>query len=168
MKTYGLTDRQWRVACLIADGRTDKEIAGALGIRPQSVRFHVVGIALELGVDRTKNVRVCIANRINATPERAGGTDATEPPADPYGGRVVYYARDGDEVKIGVSADAAQRVKGMQTVRPRILLIATEPGDEAVEVERHQQFAHVHIAREWFDWCDDIAEHVARITQRSA
>jgi len=45
----GLTDRQLEVAALIADGRTNREIADRLGIDERSAEGHVERIRLRLG-----------------------------------------------------------------------------------------------------------------------
>jgi predicted ATPase/DNA-binding CsgD family transcriptional regulator len=46
-----LTPRERQVLLLLADGRTDKEIAADLGIRPKTVGTHVSAILAKLGVE---------------------------------------------------------------------------------------------------------------------
>jgi DNA-binding CsgD family transcriptional regulator len=47
---FGLTDRERQVLALIADGRTNKEIAAALYISPKTAGIHVSHILDKLGV----------------------------------------------------------------------------------------------------------------------
>ena len=65
MRINGLTPQQYRVACLIAEGKTDKQIASILGLHDEGagVRFHVRQIAKAWGITAS-NVRVMIANRL--------------------------------------------------------------------------------------------------------
>ncbi len=58
-----LTPRQQEVAELIATGRTDKQIAAALGISTRRVRQIVRAIAAAWKLERSGNVRVQIARR---------------------------------------------------------------------------------------------------------
>lgn len=46
----GLTPRERDVLALIAEGRTDRQIAGALFISPRTVAMHVSRILAKLGV----------------------------------------------------------------------------------------------------------------------
>jgi DNA-binding NarL/FixJ family response regulator len=48
-----LTDRQREILRLIANGRSNDEIATALGIRVRTVRFHRAEIARKLGISGT-------------------------------------------------------------------------------------------------------------------
>lgn len=64
MKRDGLTNQQYRVARLVADGKTDRQIAAALGIEEQTVRFHIWRIALAWQLDPQGNTRVQIATRV--------------------------------------------------------------------------------------------------------
>lgn len=61
-----LTERQMSVAVLVADGDTDKQIAAKLHMAERTVSVHVHRIGVVLGVDRGRNVRVQIANRLRA------------------------------------------------------------------------------------------------------
>lgn len=51
MRTHGLTDREWQVAELVADGLTDRAIAFRLGLSWRTVDFHLrrIGRRWELG-----------------------------------------------------------------------------------------------------------------------
>jgi hypothetical protein len=82
-----------------------------------------------------------------------------------YGGSYVYYARSGDEVKIGKSRNPWARINEMRTARPDIEIVATEPGDESLETQRHHEFtaSRIDASREWFRWTPEIAAHVEAI-----
>lgn len=59
-----LTERQLEVALLVADGLTDKQIAAALHISDEGVAKHIERITVRWSIDRGRNIRVQIANRI--------------------------------------------------------------------------------------------------------
>ncbi|QSO51252.1 AAA family ATPase [Alicyclobacillus curvatus] len=46
----GLTDREWEVARLVADGLTDKEVAGRLYVSPRTVDHHLRSVFRKLGL----------------------------------------------------------------------------------------------------------------------
>lgn len=64
MKTHGLTPQQFRVAELVANGLTDKEIAGRLTVSRSCIAFHVRRIALRWNLDKQRDARVQITRRI--------------------------------------------------------------------------------------------------------
>jgi len=72
---------------------------------------------------------------------------------------VVYYMRLGNRCKIGYTNDLKRR---MSNIQPEELL-ATEPGGEITETERHIQFAHLRVIGEWFRYEDALVEHVNRL-----
>jgi predicted ATPase/DNA-binding CsgD family transcriptional regulator len=61
----GLTDRQFDVVTLLADGLTNKEIAKRLGVTPKTVMHHTVAIYQKLGV-RGRSETVAWAMRTGA------------------------------------------------------------------------------------------------------
>lgn len=63
MSDEALTPQQGRVAALVARGRTDKQIAAALGIEIDTVAFHVRRIVVAWGLDASSNRRVQITRR---------------------------------------------------------------------------------------------------------
>jgi hypothetical protein len=71
---------------------------------------------------------------------------------------VVYYVRFGDRIKIGTSSDVWTRITSIPCDR----LLATEPGDYALERERHEQFKAFRLNRnsEWFRDCPEIRAHI--------
>jgi hypothetical protein len=70
---------------------------------------------------------------------------------------VVYYLTFRDAVKIGFSENFATRIEA----HPHETVLAAEPGDYALERERHKQFSSHLIAgqKEWFKASDEVLEH---------
>lgn len=79
----------------------------------------------------------------------------------------VYYAVDGDRCKIGFSGNPWSRIHEMRTASPSIELSAVERGTRALESERHQQFAAIRIAREWFTLTAELETHIESVAQSS-
>jgi hypothetical protein len=80
----------------------------------------------------------------------------------------VYYARDGERVKIGLSRNPWARVDEMRTARPTIALVAVERGGRDLERERHIQFGRKDFRNnergaEWFDWTPEMEAHIATL-----
>jgi DNA-binding NarL/FixJ family response regulator len=59
-----LTPMQRHVAMLVGDGHTNKQIAAALLVHPSRIRCVVGRIAVVWQLDRAKDLRVQIANRL--------------------------------------------------------------------------------------------------------
>jgi DNA-binding NarL/FixJ family response regulator len=60
-ESYGLSDREMEILQLLADGFTNKEIAGQLYISTQTVKTHIAHIFEKLGVkDRTEAVAAAL------------------------------------------------------------------------------------------------------------
>jgi DNA-binding CsgD family transcriptional regulator len=58
-----LTAQEWRVAQLVADGMTNREVAGALFLSPKTIEHHLSGIYRKLGVrSRTQLARLFAAD----------------------------------------------------------------------------------------------------------
>lgn len=64
MRIQDLTPRQHRVACMIAEGLTDRQMAAQLGISEDGVADFVRKIATTWNIDRSRNIRVQIAVRV--------------------------------------------------------------------------------------------------------
>lgn len=81
----------------------------------------------------------------------------------------VYYARDGDQVKIGYSRNPWARCEEMRTTRPGITLVGVEPGDLALERTRQAglggrtDFQRNGRGAEWFPWTPAVAAFVATL-----
>ncbi len=74
----------------------------------------------------------------------------------------VYYVEIGDRIKVGYSADVRRR---MRAYPPGSLLLAVEPGDTALERQRHRQFAeHLTDGREWFNPDPQLLDHIRALT----
>lgn len=67
MTQNGLTPQQARVAMMVANGNTDKQIASALAIHVQTVRFHIRRIAARWNLDPKRVTRIQIAQRVPKT-----------------------------------------------------------------------------------------------------
>jgi hypothetical protein len=65
-------------------------------------------------------------------------------------------------VKIGVSANPSGRIKGMQTTRPDIKLLADIPGGRKTEAHLHERFHEFHIAGEWFRFGMEIQDFLEK------
>lgn len=52
------------VAELVAEGLTDKQISGQLGIAVKTVGYHIDRICTDWDIDRSRNIRVQITRRI--------------------------------------------------------------------------------------------------------
>ena len=61
----GLTPREREVLALIAEGRTDRQIAEALFISPRTVAMHVSSILAKLGVTN-RGGAAAVAHRLRA------------------------------------------------------------------------------------------------------
>lgn len=75
----------------------------------------------------------------------------------------VYYAVVQDRVKIGFSKNPWARIKEQRTAAPSMQLAAIESAQFHQEAERHQQFASLHIEREWFRFEGALREHIERL-----
>lgn len=73
---------------------------------------------------------------------------------------VVYYLRAGDRLKIGTSSKPRQRLAALRFDE----LLAFEPGDRTLEQARHREFAALRGTGEWFEFRDELAEHVERLS----
>jgi DNA-binding NarL/FixJ family response regulator len=49
-RLHGLTDREVEVLALVAEGRTNDQIGHSLGLRPDTVKFHLSNVYRKLGV----------------------------------------------------------------------------------------------------------------------
>ena len=67
-REFGLTERQSRVARLIAEGRTTGEIAKGLAIRAATVRHHVAHVLNKLGVHSRVEVGPRLYGRLPGSP----------------------------------------------------------------------------------------------------
>lgn len=74
---------------------------------------------------------------------------------------VVYYIRIGELVKIGTTTNMTER---MTSLVPDEIL-ATEPGDVALERMRHKQFAADRVRGERFRMSAELGSHIAMIRE---
>jgi len=80
--------------------------------------------------------------------------------ADSY----VYYARCGDQVKIGLSKNPWARVNDLKVGRPGVVIAAVERGGRDHESLRHEQFRADRLAGEWFLLSVSLAAHIRSIS----
>jgi hypothetical protein len=74
----------------------------------------------------------------------------------------VYYVRLGDHVKIGYSINLRQRLNALRVDADALL--ATEPGDQKLERQRHLQFADERVGRrENFNPSRRLLEHIEAV-----
>lgn len=122
--------------------------AGALDALPAPCAF----CGSRLGV-RYPSAWLCAVCewRVGETPPE----DATVTRVD-----VVYYLRYRDRIKIGTTANPAQRFASL----PHDEVLAFERGDRTLEQRRHARFAALRIpGTEWFETDDTLLEHVAAL-----
>jgi hypothetical protein len=72
----------------------------------------------------------------------------------------VYYAQDGDLIKIGLSKNPWARMSDLRLSRPKIALLAAERGNGDLEWQRHDQFKGDRIGGEWFKFSDSLRTHI--------
>jgi hypothetical protein len=76
----------------------------------------------------------------------------------------VYFVRQGDYIKIGVSIDVPARVRGLQTSSPTPLeLLAVLPGKEPEEKSLHVRFSHLRASGEWFRAAPELLDYIAKV-----
>jgi DNA-binding NarL/FixJ family response regulator len=64
-KEYHLTETEHRVLTLIAEGKSNPQIAEQLVVSPSTVRFHVTSILLKLGVtSRTEAATIAVRRHL--------------------------------------------------------------------------------------------------------
>lgn len=85
---------------------------------------------------------------------------------------VVYYLGDPDSqlVKIGTSTALKNRIYALRFGRPRVILLATEPGSYPLERARHYEFRTMRAPlltgeTEWFRKTPQLMEHVGQLRQ---
>lgn len=104
-----------------------------------------VGICAQHMMQAYQHIKTLIAE-LDATPGLQSMTS------------LVYYVRDDDKIKIGVSRNLWQRMNQLPG-----RLLAIEPGDEHVERLRHGEFAALRIGHsEWFwdDHAGALRQHI--------
>jgi transposase-like protein len=78
----------------------------------------------------------------------------------------VYFllAPDAKMVKIGVTTDLPSRMQAIQACSPvQLTVVATIPGDEAVESAMHLRFASSRAHFEWFRLTPELARFIEEI-----
>ena len=79
---------------------------------------------------------------------------------------MVYFAYDAMEqtVKIGFTDKSLkERLSNLRTANPHIRILGWIPGNEKTEKQLHKQFQHLHHAREWFYYRDELKTFVRNV-----
>ncbi|MCG5464314.1 GIY-YIG nuclease family protein [Micromonospora sp. MED01] len=84
-----------------------------------------------------------------------------------HSGPVVYYARCGEQIKIGYTTrEPAKRLTDIQrALNLPLQLLAIEPGGRELEQQRHEQFAPYRTYGEWFVVADSIVRHAGSLAR---
>ncbi|WP_157536498.1 hypothetical protein [Kitasatospora mediocidica] len=84
---------------------------------------------------------------------------------------VVYYAfwrSRPDLIKIGTSQNVRSRFNAGDLrpfgEAPRLLVV--EPGGTYEEAQRHHEFAHLRQTGEYFEYTDELVEHIGSLRNR--
>lgn len=87
------------------------------------------------------------------------------------GAPVVYYlGRPDGAIKIGHTTDLAARVARLHLEHLGAILLAFEPGTEALEAQRHHEYQHARLLGqgEWFRPDPALLTHVSALVGRAA
>lgn len=136
-------------------------------------------------IEIVADVPLCLLHRSRITKEILGDPHPkalvlSEPPAEQIRegtfavvrvvklvDHVVYYLGDPDSqlVKIGTASQLVARISTLRVHRPRVTLLATEPGSVLEERDRHIQFKALRTylrsgEREWFRKAPALMQHI--------
>jgi len=75
----------------------------------------------------------------------------------------VYFLLFNDRIKIGFSKNPWSRTDEMKTIAPESKLITVIPGTNEDEKKYHERFSHLNIDREWFEYRDDLKNHIEEL-----
>lgn len=89
------------------------------------------------------------------------------PPTPPQ--PLVYYLTRVDKsglVKIGTTRNLRDRMNALGARGRTVTLLATEPGDAAVERKRHIEFGYLRTEGEWFRLAAPLAAHIQALASQ--
>jgi hypothetical protein len=147
--------------------REDAELDAALAAATAEVAWQAEEGALQYSADDG-----AIAGRINLEAIVRGALFAARrlrlrQPKRCISG-AIYFARCGERIKIGFSARATVRVRGLQTASADpISLLGVMPGSRAVERSLHEKFRALHIRGEWFRAAPRLLQYIERVAPLS-
>ncbi|MGQ9682098.1 MAG: response regulator transcription factor [Anaerolineae bacterium] len=121
----GLTSQEWRVASLLAQGLSNREIAARLGVRPHTVKRHVSNILVKLGVADRLQAALWAAERGGMVTQGTGARIARMD-TEGHGGRADRMNRMG---RMGMGDGATDDTDGHGGARgtgPRMTRMDTE------------------------------------------
>jgi hypothetical protein len=76
---------------------------------------------------------------------------------------LVYFIRNDDAVKIGISYEPRERLSSLATSNHgKLELLGTMKGGGPKEKALHRKFAKHHIKGEWFRWVPQIADYIRK------
>jgi len=134
-----------------------------VGVRADEYRCRSTGVYWVNGIPFCEPHYEQVALHFGADPSSYGPGDI---PA------VVYYIGDPDTqlVKIGATTRLHQRFGQLALTRPKLKLLAVEPGYVDMERQRHREFQKWRVkgrsGREWFHRNDVLMEHVRKLRQQ--
>ncbi|MGV9267956.1 hypothetical protein ACWDRR_25220 [Kitasatospora sp. NPDC003701] len=161
-------------------------VCASLGC-PHGAEFHPAGVALcdrhraelaaEMVIQHVKNTTRAARKQASARGVIGRPRALTNLVYDPaaehlHSNGVVYYVtwrNRLDRIKIGTSTDCRQRFQSGE-LRPfgeKPQLLVAEPGGSYEENQRHLQFHHLRRGGEFFEYTDELVEHVHELRQRS-
>lgn len=89
---------------------------------------------------------------------------------NPETGGLVYYLLDAtrltQRVKIGYTTKLTERIANLASetmMWQRPIVLALEPGGIGTERKRHNQFRHLRIMGEWFEYGPELQEHLRQM-----
>jgi Meiotically up-regulated gene 113 len=87
-----------------------------------------------------------------AEAERATSNNYPSPSSSSNSGKStrVYFARSGNQIKIGAATNPQRRIESFRTARPGIKLLGHVAGGREVENRLHRQFSKDCLGGEWF------------------
>ncbi len=156
------------------------------GPQPLSIHASTVQVARRYGVGRTTVHNAVVRGEIPAF--RVGGIyriKTREIPAEvidrwtrPRGadriaqwpaGRLIYFlGGTRGYVKIGFTANLAERIRDLQVACPvQLKLLAHTPGNTTIEREYHARFAGSRTFGEWFKITPSLRAEIARLAQET-
>jgi hypothetical protein len=111
----------------------------------------VIDAARKMGAQRW-------ADRLRGSTSETEGT-AFMPTLASTSDSVVYYIRRGDLIKIGTTTGPNGRFGDLLPDQ----IYAVEPGGQPEEHQRHMQFHHLRLFREWFRMAEELMAHIEMI-----
>ena len=79
----------------------------------------------------------------------------------------VYFIKDSEYIKIGISTDVEKRLYGINTDNPHdIELLASFPGSRKIEKALHAAFGFCRLRNEWFHEAPQIYDFIEAMRRK--